>query len=120
MLETAVELVERKVGPQTAIVGVAAPTLVYILSAGRTAKLRKVQAFNGQAADITLQLGTGATLATFVPRTTRMRVIAGFHMNVPEDECPEFEYETDIYALPSAAGAAALAVDVQVAVDEVG
>lgn len=106
--------------PQVSIVGVAAPTLIHQLSPGRTAIIREVLAFNGQVADILLEIGTGATLALFARRLPRLRVISGFQGGLDRNECPHYEFEADIYALPSAAGAGALAVDVELEVEEIG
>ena len=110
----------RKTGAVVDIVGVAAPALVFTLSTGRTAILKKVMAYHARVADITLQLGTGATLATFVPRLVTMRLVTGFPFTLDELECPEWEFETDIYALPSAAAAIPNDVLVQVVVEERG
>lgn len=115
----------RKVGPLTSIVaaGVGGQQVAYIVSPGRTAKLKKVMAYNGQPADIILELGTwDAVAAAWVRAMPRMRVVAGMPMTLEEDECAEFEWQTglNIAARASAAAAAPADVEVQVEVEEIG
>lgn len=115
--------VVRKTATLTPIVaaGLGGQQIVHALSIGRTAVIRKVACYNGQAADVVVEIGTwDAILTVWTRRLPRIRVVAGFGGGLDERECPEFEFETNIFARSSAAGAAALAVDVQVTVDEVG
>ena len=109
----------RKVGTRTSIVVAATPTLVYPVTPGRTAKLKKVITYNGQAADITLEIGDGAGV-NYVRRLPRLHLVAGFDAEYGEEDLPEFEFgpANDIYAQASAAGAAPLDVEVLVEVEE--
>jgi len=81
-------------------VGAAIPTLLYALGTGRTALLKKVTAYNGQAADTVLQIGTGADAASFAPEIPARRCIAGFDNNWNEEELPNHKFVADIYGLP--------------------
>lgn len=108
-----------KVGDRTSIIAAATPTLLYPVTPGRTAKIKKIIAYNGQAADVVLEIGDGAA-AAFVRRFPRIRLITGFHTTIPVDELPEHEFApaNDIYGQASAAGAAPLDVEVKVEVEE--
>ncbi len=108
----------RKTGANASMVAAATPVTVFILSAGRTAKLVKVVGYNGQAADVTLEIGTG--LAPFVRVLPRIRMIAQMPLFITEEECGEFEFEANITAQVSAAGAAPLNVELQATVEEIG
>ena len=77
--------------------------------------------YNGQPADVILEIGTYVVATTtFTRRLPRIKAITGQHDGLSELECPEFEFETDIYAQASAAGAGALAVEVMATVEEIG
>ena len=101
------------------ITAAATPTLVYQVTTGRTARLVKLVWYNGQAADITLEIGTYDG-ATFTRRLPRIRAITRQHDGLSELECPEFEFESDIYAQASAAAAAPNDVEVIAVVNEIG
>jgi len=94
------------------VIGAAIPTLLYALGTGRTAHLKKITVYNGQIADIILQIGAGATAATFAPSIPARRCITVLDNNWDEDELPNHKFVADIYGLPSAA--AAFPNDVQV------
>lgn len=101
------------------IVAAATPIVVHQLTDGRTAKLVKLMWYNGQGADVILEIGTYAD-TTFTRRLPRIKAITGQHDGMSELECPEFEFEADIYAQASAAGAAPADVEVMATVDEIG
>ncbi|GAH88157.1 unnamed protein product [marine sediment metagenome] len=100
----------------------ATPIIIHQLTTGRTAKLVKLMWYNGQAADVILEIGSYAAgpPAALTRRLPRIKAIAGQHDGLSELECPEFEFEGDIGAQASAAGAGAAAVEVQATVEEVG
>jgi len=108
-----------KCAPKISITAAATPTLIYQVSTGRTAKLVKLIAYDGQAADVTLEIGTYVA-PTFTRRLPRVHLVAGFDYQLGELDCPEFEFEADIYAQASAAGAAPNDIEVQVTVEEIG
>lgn len=100
----------------------ATATLLYQVTTGRTAKLVKLMWYNGQAADVILEIGSYAAgpPAALTRRLPRIKAITGQHDGLSELECPEFEFEGDIGAQASAAGAGALAVEVIATVEEIG
>lgn len=109
----------RKVGTRVSIQAALTPATVYTLSTGRTAKLVRIVGYNGQPADVILEIGTGlgGAWARVLPR---IRMIAGMPLLIDENECGGFEFEANITAQVSAAGAPAADVEVQLTVDEIG
>lgn len=110
---------QTKVSPLLSLVAPAADGTLYQVTTGRTYRVRKVFLYNGQAADITLELRTLVALVSTV-MFPRVRAIAGFHDLIGENDLPALELSTDLLARASAAGAGALAVDVMVEVEEIG
>ena len=105
--------------PRVSITAAGTATLVHQVTSGRTAKLKRLMWYNGQTADVILEIGTfdGNTFSRQLPR---IRAIAGHHDGLDEIMCPNFEFEADIYAMASAAGAAPSDVEVQCEVTEIG
>ena len=101
------------------IVAAATPIVVHQVTSGRTAKLKKLMWYNGHAADVILEIGTYAD-TTFTRRLPRIKAITGQHDGLSELECPEFEFEADIYAQADAAAAAPADVEVMATVEEIG
>lgn len=101
----------RKATAVALVIAAATPTLVHTVVAGSTFKLKKIMTYNGQPADVILELGMGAGVL-FTRSIPRMRLITGFH-DPMEEGVPAFEFTADIYAQASAAGAGALGVEVQ-------
>lgn len=109
----------RKTGARVSVQNVLTPNTIYILSTGRTAKLMKLVGYNGQAADVFLEIGTGLA-GLWARRLPRIRMIAQMPMFISEIECGEFEFEGDITAQVSAAGAPPLDIELQCTVEEIG
>jgi hypothetical protein len=111
----------RVLGPLTSIVVGATPTLLFIVPPGRTARLRRLIWYNGQPADVILEIGDGAGIA-FVRRIPRLAAITALHDGLDEDECPGWEFgeALDVYAQASAAGVAPANVEVQAEFDLIG
>lgn len=109
----------RKTGARVSIVAPATPTNVFTLSTGRTAKLVKLVGYNGQAADVFLEIGTGLG-GLWVRQLPRIRMIAQMPMFISEIECGEFEFEGNITAQVNAAGAPPLDIELQATVEEIG
>lgn len=112
-----------KTGALTSIVaaGAGGQQTVYTRTTGRTMKLKKVMAYNGQAADIILEIGSLDAVPVYTRIIPRMRVVAGFDRTLGELECPEWEFQTiSIAARASAAAAAPADVEIQVTVEELG
>jgi len=105
--------------PRVSITAAATATLVHQVTSGRTAILKKLMWYNGQSADVILEIGTYDG-ATFTRRLPRIRAITRQHDGLSELECPEFEFESDIYAQASAAADAPNDVEVIAVVTEIG
>lgn len=86
------------------LIAAATPLTLYTMPAGRTARLRKLQGFNGQAGSVTLEIGTGT--APFVQRLPPMFMVSGQDFYLTEDMLVGFEFTADITAQVSAAAAA--------------
>ena len=117
----------RKVVAYTSIVlggAVAAvnPTLIYTLSTGCSAIIRKLMVTNRQAAPILLAIGTVAAPPALltVQAYPLFYVINGMDTEWSEDMLPAFIFRSSIYALPSAAGAFPADVSVMLEVEEEG
>jgi hypothetical protein len=111
----------RKAVPYVSIVGVGAPTLIYTLSTGCSAIIRKLMVTNRQAAPILLGIGTwvaGAALA--LQAYPLFYVINGMDTEWSEDMLPAYVFRTSIYALPSAAGAFPADISCMLEVEEEG
>lgn len=113
----------RVTSPVVPLIAAATPLTILDLTVptgqvARTAFIKKIMIYNGQAASVFVTIGTA--LAPLVARMPRIRCVPGFHTIIPEDECPNFRFEASITAQADAAGAGALAVDVQVEAEVVG
>lgn len=113
----------RVTSPVVPLIAAATPLTILDLTVptgqpARTAFIKKVMIYNGQAADVIVTIGTA--LAPLVARLPRIRAVAGFHTTLEEDELPSFRFEASITAQASAAGGAALAVDIQIEAEVVG
>lgn len=93
-------------------------------TAGRTARLKKLWVYNGNAAAAVVEIGTGVVGAAALTneRYPRLRVEPGLYEFVPEDSMPSFEFDTgqDIAVRSSVGGAGAAAVRVMAEVEEIG
>lgn len=84
-------------------------TLVYIISIGRRAKLKKVLAYNSGASAATIMFTTPAG----DPLSPPIAIGAGANLIIGEQDLPEMEFYGGVYAAASASG-----VILQVEVDE--
>lgn len=115
------------------IVAAATTTALHTISAGRTARIKKLHAFNGQLANVTLEIGYDNLAAAWTPVLPRYALITGMDFTLGEDEIPMcgnspdgFHVDTTaltgfagvISARASAAGAGVLAVSVEIEVEE--
>lgn len=87
----------RKSGARVNMAAAATPTNIYLLTAGRTCKLKKVRVYNNTALSGALRIGTGLGGA-FVQRLPDIVVVASQDEIVPETELPAFEFEATITA----------------------
>ncbi|GAI13701.1 unnamed protein product, partial [marine sediment metagenome] len=99
--------------------------LIYTLSAGRTARIKKIMLMNNTVNVDHVILGEMVTIppapAAFVARLPAVYVLAGFDERVFEYELPEFEFTSNIYVQADSAGLAALTPeDIIVELEEIG
>jgi len=93
----------RKAGAMVALTA-ATPANAYLLSAGRTAVIRKLQCYNGAGANGILQIGTGLAPA-FVQAMPSIAIINGMDLEIREEDLPELEFTATI-TVQSSVGAA--------------
>ncbi len=108
----------RKTGPVANIVagGAAAAQIIWTMSAGRTAKVRKLHIYNGQPAPVQVTIGAAVPLVQAMPPIT---VVNGFELILTEADLPDVEFVgATITAMSSAAAAAPNQVQVQATVEE--
>lgn len=110
----------RKVSDLVHIVAATTPTLIYTLSEGRTAKIKKVMLMNNTAVNDFVTFGQGAGGA-FVAHMPAIVVIANLDGDMGELELPEYEFEANIYAQVPVGSVVTggTPVDVQIEVDEI-
>jgi len=115
------------------VVAAATTTALHTISAGKTARIKKIHAFNGQPANVTLELGYDNLAAAWTPVLPRYNLIAGMDTELGEDQIPMAGNTPDgfhvdvtavtgfagvIAARASAAGAGVLGVQVVIEVEE--
>lgn len=107
----------RKAGAVASIVGagVANAQNLWVLSAGRTAKIRKLHIFNGQGAPVQVTIGVGIPLVAAMPPFT---AVNGIDLLLTEDDLQDVEFSATITVASSAAAAAPANVQVQATVEE--
>ena len=96
----------------------APPTLIYTLSQGRTAKIKKIMLMNNTGVDDTHIFGEGAAGA-WTPGMPAIYIITPFDEQLGEWEIPQHEFQTDIYAISAGAGVGTT-LDVMIEVEECG
>lgn len=106
-----------KAGGLIALVAAATPVTVYQLAPGRTCKLRKLHIFNGNAAASLLEIGR-LLAGAFVRILPRIQLVAGMDLILTKEQLAGFEWEDDITAQTSVAGAAPADVQMRATVEE--
>ena len=107
-----------KTGAAAAVVAAALANAVnlYLLSAGRTCRIRKLHIYNGQGAPVQVMICVG--LAPGVQVFPNITAVNGVDLELTEDDLPDFEFVVNPTVAASAAGAGALAVTVMATVEE--
>lgn len=82
-------------------------------------KPRKIRIMNNAAGATTINLGTGITAGTFVPRFPAVNTLNGLEEEWVEVELPEVEFFADMTAFPTAVALGGT-IDIQVEVEECG
>ena len=95
--------------------GAAAAQTLWTMSAGRTARIRKLHIFNGQGAPVQITIGMAIPVVASIPL---IMAVNGVDLHLIEEDLPNVEYTANITVAASAAGAGALAVTVQAEVEE--
>ena len=103
-------------GTIISMVAPATPVAAYLLTIGRTCKIRKIHLWNGQAAPVLVDIGTG--LAPLVPAIPPLYVVNGMELVLREEDIPDVEFTADITVQASAAGAAPADVRCVLTVEE--
>jgi len=108
----------RKTSQLVNIVAAAANTLIYTLSQGRTARIKKIMLMNNTGVNDTVTFGE-LIAAAWTPRMPEIYVLTPFDEQLGEWEIPQYEFCSDIYARSANAGAVA-PMSVLIEVEEVG
>lgn len=110
----------RKTSQLVSIIAAGAPpTLIYTLSQGRTARIKKIMLMNNTGGVDTVIFGEGAA-AAWAPRMPAVYMLAGFDEQLDEWQIPQYEFQTDIYAISANAGAAPATMDILLELEEIG
>jgi len=96
--------------------GVANAVNLYLLSAGRTCRIRKLHIFNGQGAPVQVLICVG--LAPGVQVWPTINAVNGVDLELTEDDLPDFEFVVNPTVAASAAGAIPADVRVIATVEE--
>lgn len=95
-------------------------TLVYTLSQGRTAKIKKIMLMNNTA-NVDHVIFGEVVGVTWTPRLPAVYVLAGFDEQLHEWQIPQFKFTSDIYARGDSAGLApGTPEDIIIEVEEIG
>jgi len=108
----------RKTSQLVHIVAVATDTLIYTLSQGRTAKIKKIMLMNNTLANDQVVFGE-LIAAAWTPRLPAIYVLTPFDEQLGEWEIPQYEFQSNIYARSANAGVGTT-LDVLIEVSETG
>jgi len=100
------------------IAAAAANALIYTLSQGRTAKIKKIMLMNNTGFNDTVVFGE-VILGVWTPRLPAVYVLTPFDERLREWEIPEYEFESNIWARSANAGIGTT-MDVSIEVEEIG
>jgi len=108
----------RKTSQLVLIAAAATDTLIYTLSQGRTARIKKIMLMNNTGVNDTVIFGE-VIAAAWTPRMPAIYVLTPFDEQLGEWEIPQYEFCSDIYARSAGAGVGTT-LDVMIEVEEVG
>ena len=100
------------------IAAAAANTLIYTISPGRTAKIKKLMLMNNTGINDTVVFGE-VIGGVWTPRLPAVYVLTPFDEQLGEWEIPEYEFETNIWARSANAGVGTT-LDITIEVEEIG
>jgi len=108
----------RKTSQLVLIAAAATDTLIYTLSQGRTAKIKKIMLMNNTGVNDTVIFGE-LIAAAWTPRLPEIYILTPFDEQLGEWEIPQYEFCSDIYARSAGAGVGTT-LDVLIEVEEIG
>jgi len=101
-----------------AAAGAGNEALIYTLSQGRTAKIKKIMLMNNTGANDTVIFGE-VIAAVWTPRMPEIYILTPFDEQLSEWEIPQYEFQSNIYARSANAGVGTT-MDVLIEVDDIG
>ena len=107
----------RKTSQLVQVAAGAAEALLFTLSAGRTAKIKKIMIMNNTGANDQVSLGE-LVAAAWTQRMPAIYVLTPFDEQLGEQEIPQYEFESDIYVRSANAGVGTT-LDILIEVDEI-
>jgi len=93
----------RKTSQLVQIAAAGAEALIYTLSQGRTAKIKKIMLMNNTGVNDQVVFGE-LIAAAWTPRMPAIYVLTPFDEQLGEWEIPQFEFQSNIYARSAGAG----------------
>jgi len=108
----------RKTSQLVQIAAPAANTLIYTISQGRTARIKKIMLMNNTLANDTVIFGE-LVAGVWTPRMPAIYVLTPFDEQLGEWEIPQYEFQSDIYARSATAGVGTTE-DALIEVEEIG
>jgi len=108
----------RKTSQLVSIAAAGAEALIYTLSQGRSAKIKKVMMMNNTGVNDEVIFGE-LIAAAWTPRMPELYILTPFDEQLSEWEIPEYEFHSDIYARSANAGVGTT-LDIMLEVEEIG
>jgi hypothetical protein len=108
----------RKTSQLVQIAAAAANALIYTLSQGRTAKIKKIMLMNNTGVNDDVVFGE-IVAGAWTPRLPAVHVLTPFDEQLGEWEIPQYEFQSNIYARSATAGVGTTE-DVLIEVEEIG
>jgi hypothetical protein len=108
----------RKTSQLVLIAAAAANTLIYSLSQGRTARIKKIMLMNNTGVNDQVVFGE-LVAGVWTPRLPAVYVLTPFDEQLHEWQIPQFEFQSNIYARSATAGVGTTE-DVLIEVEEIG
>jgi len=108
----------RKTSQLVSIAAAAAEALIYTLSQGRTARIKKIMLMNNTGANDQVIFGE-LVAGAWTPRMPAIYVLTPFDEQLDEWQIPQFEFQSNIYARSATAGVGTTE-DVLIEIEEIG
>lgn len=109
----------RKTSQLVSIDATGAEALIHTLSAGRTARIKKIMLMNNTGVHDLVTFGDLVTGAAWTARMPDIYILTPFDEQLNEWEIPQYEFQGDIYARSAQAGVGTTE-DVMIEVEEIG